>query len=74
MTLAEEWGQAGSKLFKKDLKISHNYWRISLLSVPGNILALVLPEILQTIIDPQLMEAQCGSRKGRGTVDQLWVV
>ena len=29
---------------------------------------------LKAIIDPQLMEAQCGFRKGRGTVDQLWVV
>ena len=32
--------------------------------------ALVLLERL--LIDPQLMKTQCGFRKGRGTVDQLW--
>ena len=26
----------------------------------------------ETIIDPQLKESQCGFRKGRGTVDQIW--
>ena len=40
----------------------------------GKVLALVLLERLHTIIDPQLMEAQCGFRKGCGTVNQLWVV
>ena len=40
---------------------------------PGKVLALILLERLQPIIDPQL-EAQCGFRKRRGTVDQLWVV
>ena len=45
-----------------------------MLSVPGKVLALVLLERLHTIIDPQLMEAQCRFRKGRGSVNQLWVV
>ena len=45
-----------------------------MLSVPGKVLALILLERLQAIIDPQLMEAQCGFRKGRGTVDQIWVM
>ena len=45
-----------------------------MLSVPGKVLALILLERLQAIIDPQLMEAQCGFRRGRGTVDQIWVM
>ena len=59
---------------KKDNKICDNYRGVALLSVPGKVLALILLERLQTIIEPQLLEAQCGFRKGRGTVDQIWVV
>lgn len=59
---------------KKDRRICDNYGGISLLSFPGKVLALILLEMLQTIINPQLMEAQCGFRKGRGIVDQLWVI
>ena len=58
---------------KKDRKICDNYRGISLLSVPGKVLSLVLLNRLETIIDPQLKESQCGFRKGRGTVDQIWV-
>ena len=47
---------------------------ISLLSEPGKVLTLILLERLQAIIEPQLMETQCGFRNGRGTVDQIWVV
>ena len=50
-----------------------NYRGISLLSVPGKVLSLVLLNRLETIIDPQLKESQCGFRKGRGTVNQIWV-
>ena len=35
---------------------------------------MILLERLQTIIEPQLFEAQCGFRKGRSTVDQIWVI
>ena len=41
--------------------------------MPSKVLSLVLLRQLQPIIEPQLMEAQCGFRKGRGTVDQIWV-
>ena len=58
---------------KKDRRICDNYRGISLLSVPGKVLTLILLERLQAIINPQLMEAQCGFRKGRGTIDQIWV-
>ena len=50
-----------------------NYRRISLLSVPGKVLALVLLERMQVIVEPQLLEAQCGFRKGRSTMDQIWL-
>ena len=59
---------------KKDWKDCKNYRRISLLSIPGKVLTLVLLERLQVVIEPQLSEAQCGFRKGRGTVDQIWVM
>ena len=36
-------------------------------------LTLVLLERLQVVIEPQLLEAQCGFCKGHGTVDQIWV-
>ena len=57
---------------KKDRKVCDNYRGISLLSIPGKVLSLVLLDRLETIIDPQLMEAQCGFRKRRGTIDQIW--
>ena len=59
---------------KKDKKICDNYRGVALISVPGKALALILLERLQTIIEPQLLEAQCGFPKGRGTVDQISVV
>lgn len=37
-----------------------DYRRISLLSVPGKVLSLILLEHLKSIIEPQLLEAQCG--------------
>ena len=59
---------------KRHRKICDNYRGISLLSVPSKVMSLVLLERLQSIIEPQLMEAQCGFRQGRSTVDQIWVV
>ena len=58
---------------KKDRKNCDKYRGISLLSVPGKIFCLVLLNRLESIIDPQLQETQCGFRKGRGTIDQIWV-
>ena len=49
---------------KKDRTQCYNYRGISLLSVPGKALSLILLERLHVIIDPQLMKAQCGFRKG----------
>ena len=41
-------------LFKKDRTQCNNYRGISLLSVPGKVLTLILLERLQAIIEPQL--------------------
>ena len=51
-----------------------NYCGISLLSVPGKVLSLILLEHQKEIIEPQLLEAQCGFREGRGTTDQIWAI
>ena len=51
-----------------------NYHGISLLSVPGKVFSLILLERLKKIIEPQMMEAQCGFRQGRGTTDQIWAI
>ena len=58
---------------KQSRKDSNNYRGIALLSVPGKVLSLILHNRLQAVIVPQLLEAQCGFRKGRGTTDQIWV-
>ena len=47
-------------VLKKDGKLCDNYHDMSLLSISGRVLSLVLLHRLETIIDPQLMEAQCG--------------
>ena len=62
-------------LYKKgDRMKCDNYRGVSLLSVPGKVLSLILLEGLKKIIEPQLQEAQCGFREGHGTTDQIWAV
>ena len=58
---------------KNNRKVCNNYRGIALLSIPGKDLSLILLERLQTIIDPQLLDTQCGLRKGWETIDQIWV-
>ena len=55
---------------KRDWKVCVNYWGLSMLNVPGKVLTLSLLARLQAIIEPQLMEAQCGFREGLGT----WII
>ena len=75
--VSQEWKDSTQSLVplhkRKGRKECTNYRGISLLSVPGKVLALVLLERLQAVIDPQLSDTQCGFRKGRGTIDQIWV-
>ena len=59
---------------KNDWKNCDNYQGIALLSVSGKVLPLILFDRLQAIIDTQVMEAQCGFRKGCHTMNQLWVL
>ena len=69
-----EWKSATLvPLHKKTYKVCDNYRGISLLNVPGKVLALIPHESLQTIIEPQLIDTQCGFRKGRSMFDQIWV-
>ena len=51
-----------------------NYRGLSLLSVPGMVLANILLKRLKQSVEPLLLEAQCGFRSGRGTIDQIWLV
>lgn len=56
-----------------DRKFWSNYCGISLLNVLCKVLALILFEQLQAIIETHLMDTQCGFRKERSTADQIWV-
>ena len=71
----EDWRDAVViPLFKKgDRKVCDNYRPISLLSVAGKVLVMILEKRMREIIEPQLAEGQCGFRRGRGTVDQIFV-
>ena len=58
-------------LKKKDGKLCYNYHGMSLLSIPGRVLILVLLRRLETIIDPQLMEAQSERDEAQSTKSGL---
>ena len=69
--VVEEWKTCTIvPLFKKgDAEVCDNYRGISLLSIPSKVLAKILYKRIEKKIEPQLHEAQCGFRKGRGCVD-----
>ena len=48
-----------------------NFRGISLLSVPGKVISRIIQNRLK-VIDGVLRESQCGFRKGRGCVDQVF--
>ena len=50
-------------LFKKDRTQCNNYRRISLLSIPGKVLTLILLQRLQAIIDPSYWRPSVGSER-----------
>jgi uncharacterized C2H2 Zn-finger protein len=72
--VVEEWTTCTIvPLFKKgDKEVCDNYRGISLLSIPSKVLAKVLYQRIERRVEPKLHEAQCGFRKGRGCVDQLF--
>ena len=70
-----EWSKATLiPLHKKgDHSNPDNYRGIALLSVAGKVLTRLLNARLQEVVEATVMEEQCGFRKGRGTVDQMFV-
>ncbi|MDF4367286.1 reverse transcriptase domain-containing protein, partial [Vibrio parahaemolyticus] len=44
------------------------------LSLPGKVYSRVLEKRVQSIVEPQIEEEQCGFCPGRGTVDQLFTL
>ena len=51
-----------------------NSRRISLLSVAGKVLAkIMLTRLLEHVVDLVLPESQCGFRRGRSTIDMIFV-
>uniref|UniRef100_A0A8C6M0A0 Reverse transcriptase domain-containing protein n=1 Tax=Nothobranchius furzeri TaxID=105023 RepID=A0A8C6M0A0_NOTFU len=60
-------------LFKKGgHRVCSNYRGITLLSLPGKVYSGVLERRVRRIVEPQILEEQCGFRPGRGTLDQLY--
>ena len=59
---------------KGDLAECGNSRGISLLSVAGKVLAnIMLTHLLEHIVDLVLPESQCGFRRGRSTIDMIFV-
>ena len=73
-SVIEEWRTSTIvPLWKKgDAEVCDNYRGISLLSIPSKVLAKILYRRIEAIVEPQLHEAQCGFRRGRGCVDQIF--
>uniref|UniRef100_A0A8C9TUR8 Reverse transcriptase domain-containing protein n=1 Tax=Scleropages formosus TaxID=113540 RepID=A0A8C9TUR8_SCLFO len=62
-------------LFKKgDWRLCSNYRGITLLSLPGKVYAGVLERRIRPIVEPRILEEQCGFHPGRGTLDQLYTL
>src|SRR6218665_135998 len=72
----EDWGRAIIvPIHKKgDSMECGNYRAISLLSVTGKLYTKVLQQGLKIYVEEEMSEEQAGFRKGRGTVEQLFVI
>ena len=57
---------------KGDNIVCDDYRGISLLSVPGKVYTHVIMGRIKAAIDSQLLEQQCGFRKGRSCIDQIF--
>jgi hypothetical protein len=53
---------------------SDNYRGISLFSIPGKVYAMLLMHRVSRVVEPKLLEARCGFRSGRGTIDAMFVL
>ena len=45
-----------------------------MLEVVGKVLARIIQDRLQKVVEDEVLESQCGFRKGRGCVDMIFVV
>ena len=72
--IVDEWRTSTIvPLFKKgEADVCDNYRGISLISIPSKVLAKILYRRIELVVEPQLHEAQCGFRRGRGCVDQIF--
>ena len=60
---------------KKGNLIDCNNWRgITLLSIPGKVLASVILERIKDAVDKQLRQEQAGFRKGRSCCEQIFML
>ena len=63
-----------SKIVTEQNVASHGSRGISLLSVAGRVLAkIMLTRLLEHVVDLVLPESQCGFRRGRSTIDMIFV-
>lgn len=74
--LPEEWSEALlCPIYKKgDKSECQNYRGIALLNVAYKILAIYIKDKLVTKLENSLGEYQCGFRRGRSTVDQIFTL
>ncbi|KAK3538143.1 hypothetical protein QTP70_032395 [Hemibagrus guttatus] len=62
-------------LFKKgDQRVCSNYRGITLLSLPGKVYSRVLERRVRPLVEPRILEEQCGFRPSRGKLDQLYTL
>jgi hypothetical protein len=59
---------------KGDRSLPGNWRGISLLSIPGKVYAMLIMQRVREGIDCQLLDAQCGFRAKRGTVDAIFTL
>src|SRR6218665_614850 len=59
---------------KGDRMECSNYRAISLFSVTGKVYTKVLQQRLKRYVEEEMSEEQAGFRKGRGTMEQIFVI
>lgn len=59
---------------KEDKTVCKNYRGISLLSVPYKLLTKIIAARLEPLVEKIIGDYQCGFRKGKSTVDQIFAI
>ncbi len=59
---------------KGNLRSCDNWCGISLLEVLGKIVARIIQGRLQKLAERDILESQCGFRKGRGCTDMVFTI